>query len=106
MLTKDLVQNNFVSKIIPFPPRVENVDYRISSYSFRGNYSFFDFETQRSQYIRSKVTVHKCAETIQGRKLFKGGNYMRKYGIQIPIGISVEKDADPIIISTLKSRFD
>ena len=27
------------------------------------------------------ITVHKCAETIQGRKLFKGGNYMRKYGI-------------------------
>jgi hypothetical protein len=38
-------------------------------------------EIQRSQYIRPKVTVHKCAETIQGRKLFKGGNYMRKYGI-------------------------
>ena len=29
------------------------------------------------------VTVHKCAETIQGRKLFKGGNYMRKYGTYI-----------------------
>ena len=28
-----------------------------------------------------KVTVHKGAETIQGRKLLKGGNYMRKYGI-------------------------
>ena len=28
------------------------------------------------------ITVHKCAETIQGRKLFKGGNYMRKYGTQ------------------------
>ena len=27
------------------------------------------------------ISVHKCAETIQGRKLFKGGNYMRKYGI-------------------------
>ena len=26
------------------------------------------------------ITVHKYAETIQGRKLFKGGNYMRKYG--------------------------
>ena len=26
------------------------------------------------------ITVHKCAETIQGRKVFKGGNYMRKYG--------------------------
>ena len=28
------------------------------------------------------VTVNKSAETIQGRKLFKGGNYSRKYGIQ------------------------
>ena len=26
------------------------------------------------------ITVHKCAETIQVRKLFKGGNYSRKYG--------------------------
>ena len=26
------------------------------------------------------ISVHKCAETIQGGKLFKGGNYMRKYG--------------------------
>ena len=26
------------------------------------------------------VTVHKSVETIQGRKLFKGGNYSRKYG--------------------------
>ena len=46
------------------------------------NDSFFlDLEIQRSQYIGPKVTVHKCAETIQGRKLFKGGNYIRKYGI-------------------------
>ena len=57
--------------------------YRISSYSFRGNYSFLSLEIQRSQYIRPKVTVHKCAETIQGRKLFKGGNYSRKYGMPI-----------------------
>ena len=48
-----------------------------------GNYSFLNLEIQRSQYIRPKVTVHKCAETIQGRKLFKGKKYMRKYGIQI-----------------------
>ena len=38
--------------------------YRISSYSFRGNYSFLKLEIQRSQYIRPKVRVHKCAETI------------------------------------------
>ena len=42
--------------------------YRISSYSFRRNYSFFNLEIQRSQYIRPEVTVHKCVETIQGRK--------------------------------------
>ena len=42
--------------------------YRISSYSFRGNYSFLDLDIQRSQYINV-------------RKLFKGGNYMRKYGM-------------------------
>ena len=59
--------------------------YRISSYSFRGNYSFLDSEIQWSQYIRSKVTVHKCAEDIQGRNLFKGGNYVRKYGIYYEI---------------------
>ena len=38
---------------------------------FRRNYSFLDLEIQRSQYIRPKVTVHKCAETIQGRKLYE-----------------------------------
>jgi hypothetical protein len=37
-------------------------------------------------YIRrmfaSESTYRISAETIQGRKLFKGGNYSRKYGIQ------------------------
>ena len=33
--------------------------YRISSYSFRGNYSFFNLKIQRSQFVRPKVTVHK-----------------------------------------------
>ena len=56
--------------------------YRISSYSFRGNDSFLDLETQMSQYIRPKV--RRCAETIQRRKLFKGENYMRKYGTSCP----------------------
>jgi len=60
--------------------RIKN-GYRISSYSFRGNYSFLNLEIQRSQNIRPKVIVHKGAETIQGRKIIKGGNYMRKYGI-------------------------
>ena len=50
--------------------------YRISSYSFRGNYSFLNLEIQRSQYIRPKVTVYKCAETIQGRKLYEEIRYV------------------------------
>ena len=36
-----------------------------------------------SQYIRSKVTIHKGAETFQGRKLFKGRNYGTQ-GLTIP----------------------
>ena len=31
----------------------------------------FNLEIQRSQYIKPKVTVHKGAETIQGRKLYE-----------------------------------
>ena len=54
--------------------------YCISSYGFHGNYSFLNLKIQRSQYKRPKITVYKCEETIQGRKLFKDGNYMRKYG--------------------------
>ena len=49
--------------------------YRISANSFRGNYSFLNLT------LRTKVAVHTGGETIQGRKLFKGGNYTRKYGM-------------------------
>ena len=56
------IPNNLIIKI--------RCAYRISANSFRGKYSFLKVEIQRSQYIRPKVTVHKCAETIQGRKLF------------------------------------
>ena len=48
-----------LSKIADF-----ETTYRISSYSFHGNYSFLDLEIQRSQYIKV-------------RKLFKGANYSR-----------------------------
>ena len=75
-------ESELLSKIV----LIRVLKYRISSCSFRGNYSFLNFEIQRSQSIRPKVTVHKCAETIQGRKLFKDGNYMRKYGIQQSAG--------------------
>ena len=47
----------------------------IYSYNFSRNYSFLNLEIQRSQYIKV-------------RKLFKGGNYVRKYGIyslELPI---------------------
>ena len=40
------------------------------------------------------ITVHTGAETIQGRKLFKGGNYSRKYGnsiLRTYIFLKVEK---------------
>ena len=38
---------------------------------------FFGFGNPKvTVHIRPKVTIHKCAETIQG----KGGNYMKKYG--------------------------
>ena len=40
--------------------------YCISSYSFRGNCSFLNLEIQKSLYIRRKVTVHTCAETMWG----------------------------------------
>ena len=43
---------------------LQKIRHRISSYSFRGKYSFSDLEIQRSQYINV-------------RKLFKGGNYSR-----------------------------
>ena len=44
---------------------------------------FLHLEIQRSHYISPKVTVHKGVETIQGRKLFKDRNYIRKYSILI-----------------------
>ena len=64
---------------------MKDLGYRISSYNFRGNYSFLNFEIQMSQYIRPKVTVHKGAETIQekklgiqGRKLYEEIQYVKK----------------------------
>ena len=45
--------------------------------SFHGNYSFLNLEIKRSQYTRPKVTVHKGAETIQGRKLYEEIRYIK-----------------------------
>ena len=44
--------------------------YRISANSFHGNHSFLNLTL-------CTVTFDHSAETIQGRKLFKGGNYSR-----------------------------
>ena len=52
----------------------------IHTYLLHGRKSILP-DTVSAKYIRPKVTVHKGAETIQWRKLFKGGNYMRKCGI-------------------------
>ena len=52
-------------------------NYHISSYSFRGNYSFLELTLCTVTFGNS---TYRYAETIQGRKLFKGENYMRKYG--------------------------
>ena len=49
--------------------------------TFKVLFTLASLINMHAQYIRPKVTVHKGTETIQGRKLFKGGNYMRKYGI-------------------------
>ena len=53
--------------------------------SFHGNYSFFEFESNEIvaanfNFLPNKL-IFFSAETISGRKLFKGGNSMRKYGI-------------------------
>ena len=45
-----------------------------------------------------KVTVHKCAETIQGRKLFKGGNYLRKLNLPAQKALYGEHTDKNIII--------
>ena len=75
--------------------------YRISSYSFSKNYSFLNLEILRSQYIRPKVIVHTGAEPIQGRKLFKGGNYMRKYGMSLPSAWVIESAYGPWLLGFL-----
>ena len=44
-----------------------------------------NLEIQRSQYIRPKVTVHKGAETIQGRKLYEEIRYYIHYNLDLEI---------------------
>ena len=50
-----------------------------------GNYSLWNLEIAANSNSCSNISIFDlvnqifAAETIQGRKLFKGGNYMRKY---------------------------
>ena len=61
--------------------------YRISANSFRGNYSFLNMEIVENSNSCRKfqffylINWNFAAETIQGRKQFKGKNYLRKYGM-------------------------
>ena len=66
----------------------------ISSYSFRRNYSFLNLEIVANSNSCHNISIfylvnrnfccgkYSREESIHGRKLFKGGNYMRKYGSQ------------------------
>jgi len=66
--------------------------YRISANSFRGNYSFLN------------LALCKSAEIIPGRKLFKGGNYLRKYGISKML-LSLKMALMPSLNETNKSHW-
>ena len=58
---------------------MQELIYRMTANSFRGNFSL-------TLCTVTLVTVHTGVETIQGRKLFKGGNYSRKYGTYYLLG--------------------
>ena len=49
-------------------------------------------EIQRSQYIRPNVTVHKCAENIQGRKLYEEIRYVHYEPSMLSQGKMLWKD--------------
>ena len=56
---------------------VAGCHYRISANSFRGNYSFLKLSLFTVTFDLYFINLNSC----QGRKLFKGGNYSRKYGM-------------------------
>ena len=53
--------------------------YRISSYSFRGNYSFLNLEIVANSNSCRNISIFW--KTIQERNVFKCGNYMRTQDI-------------------------
>ena len=62
-------------------------EYRISSFSFHRSYSFLNLEIIANSNSCRNISIFYlinwifAARTIQRRKLFKGRNYMRKYGM-------------------------
>ena len=75
----NLVWSHFYKILVVF----EVPETLMSQYLLISNLYSHQFKVCKSYSISSNsflVTVHTGAETIQGRKLFKGGNYSRKYG--------------------------
>ena len=70
-----------------FPAKQVKYDWKTSDVPyfliFCRNYSFLNLEIQRSQYMRPKVTVHKCAETIQGWKLYEEIRYLKNQTLHL-----------------------
>ena len=71
-------------------PRFENQYwpahmYRISSYSFHGNFSFFNLEIVAYSNSCRNISIFYLINWIFVWKLFKGGTYMRKYSNSDPI---------------------
>ena len=71
--------------------------YRISVNSFGGNYSFLSLWNEENSNSCRKfhffylINWIFAAETIQGRKLFNGGNYSRKDFIEFCILLCLKK---------------
>ena len=49
---------------------IGTISIKVRSF-WKGHKKLKQSEIQSSQYIRPKVTVHKCEETIQGGKLYE-----------------------------------
>ena len=61
-LKENKLPKKFLFSVCQLKKKIMINNYRISSYSFRGNYSFLNL----SLCTATKVTVHKSAETIRG----------------------------------------
>ena len=55
--------------------------YRISSFSFRGNYSFLNFEILGNLIKGRNMSIFYLINGIFAAETIQGWNYMRKYGM-------------------------